>query len=88
VIGGNALLVAKEHGHRPLTMLTVYAAWTEGAPKRDIRALRAARNPKEAKTIWHWEGTGTPSDGVISTRPASSLRPFISGTFSVPDRSA
>jgi hypothetical protein len=33
MVGRNALLVAKEHGHRPLTMLTVYAAWTEGAPE-------------------------------------------------------
>jgi len=24
MFGRNALLVAKEHGHRPLTMLTVY----------------------------------------------------------------
>lgn len=41
MIGRNALLVAKEHGHRPLTMLTVYAAWTEGAPEQDIRTIRA-----------------------------------------------
>jgi hypothetical protein len=26
----NPLLIAKEHGHRILTMLTVYAAWTRG----------------------------------------------------------
>jgi len=56
MIGRNALLVAKEHGHRPLTMLTVYAAWAEGAPESDIRTIRTARNPKEEKTIRHWEG--------------------------------
>jgi integrase len=51
MIGRNALLVAKEHGHRPLTMLTVYAAWAEGAPESDSRAIRAARNPREERTI-------------------------------------
>jgi hypothetical protein len=29
MIGRNPLLVAKEHGHRLTTMLSVYAAWTE-----------------------------------------------------------
>jgi hypothetical protein len=57
MIGRNALLVAKEHGHRPLTMLTVYAAWTEGAVESDVRAIRTARNPKDRRTIgpprWH-----------------------------------
>jgi len=56
MIGRNALLVAKEHGHRPLTMLTVYAAWADGAPESDIRAIRAARNPKDEKMIRHGEG--------------------------------
>jgi hypothetical protein len=37
--------------HRPLTMLTVYAAWTEGAPDHDIRAIRATRNPKGWKGL-------------------------------------
>ena len=57
MIGRNALLVAKEHGHRPLTMLTVYAAWADGAPESDSRAIRAARNAEDDQTIRHEEGT-------------------------------
>ena len=34
MVGRNPLLVAKEHGHRPTTMLSVYAAWTEGSAYR------------------------------------------------------
>jgi hypothetical protein len=44
MIGRNPLLVAKEHGHRIITMLTVYAAWTEGAVEADIVAIRGAMN--------------------------------------------
>jgi len=65
MIGRNALLVTKEHGHRPLTMLKVYAAWVEGAPESDIRAIRAARNPKEWKPL----GTGKAPPGHRSTTP-------------------
>jgi hypothetical protein len=36
------LLIAKEHGHRILTMLTVYAAWTEGAVEADFWAIHDA----------------------------------------------
>ncbi len=42
--GRNPLLVAKEHGHRLTTMLTVYAAWAEGAVESDIAAIREAMN--------------------------------------------
>jgi len=38
----NPLLIAKEHGHRILTMLTVYAAWTEGAVEADFWAIHDA----------------------------------------------
>jgi hypothetical protein len=44
MIGRNPLLVAKEHGHRIATMLSVYAAWTEGAVEADITAIREPRN--------------------------------------------
>ena len=44
MIGRNPLLVAKEHGHRIATMLSVYAAWTEGAVEADIVAIREAMN--------------------------------------------
>lgn len=42
MIGRNPLLVAQLHGHRLLTMLMVYAAWTEGRPEADIRSIRKA----------------------------------------------
>jgi hypothetical protein len=44
MIGRNPLLVAKEHGHCIATMLSVYAAWTEGAVEADIVAIREAMN--------------------------------------------
>lgn len=42
MIGRNPLLVAKEHGHRLTTMLSVYAAWSEGAAESDILAIGEA----------------------------------------------
>ncbi len=42
MIDRSPLLVAKEHGHRVITMLSVYAAWTEGAAESDIIAIRDA----------------------------------------------
>jgi integrase len=77
MIGRNALLVAKEHGHRPLTMLTVYAAWTEGAPESDIRAIRHARNPNGRRGVRHLTGTDTSpsaSDAVNSVNAESQPR--------------
>jgi hypothetical protein len=44
MIGRNPLLVAKEHGHRLTTMLSVYAAWTDGAVDADVTAIRDAMN--------------------------------------------
>jgi len=38
--GRNPLWVAKQHGHGILTMLTVYAAWTDGALEVDVAAIR------------------------------------------------
>jgi integrase len=42
MIGRKPLFVAQQHGHRILTMLTVYAAWTEGSPEADIGSIRRA----------------------------------------------
>jgi hypothetical protein len=44
MVGRNPLLVAKEHGHRITTMLSVYAAWIEGAVETDVAAIRDAMN--------------------------------------------
>jgi integrase len=45
------LLVAKEDGHSPHTMLTTYAAWTEGATQIDVEAIRQSmeRSPELAR---------------------------------------
>jgi hypothetical protein len=42
MIGRNPLLVAQQHGHSPLTMLSVYAAWTAGSLEVDVAAIRRA----------------------------------------------
>jgi hypothetical protein len=42
MIGKNLLWVAKQHGHSVQTMLSTYAAWTEGAKDEDIELIRAA----------------------------------------------
>jgi integrase len=44
MVGHNPLWVAKQHGHRIATMLSVYAAWTEGAREEDIAAIKDAMN--------------------------------------------
>jgi integrase len=44
MVGHNVLLVAKEDGHSPHTMLTTYAAWTEGATEGDVETIRRAGN--------------------------------------------
>jgi integrase len=53
MVGHNVLLVAKEDGHSPHTMLTTYAAWTEGATETDVEAIRRAmeRSPERACTV-------------------------------------
>jgi len=47
MLGRNPLLVAKEHGHRMLTMLTVYTAWTE-APWKPMSSRSARRRATPA----------------------------------------
>lgn len=42
MIGENVLLVAKEDGHSTQTMLSTYAAWTEGATETDVGMIRKA----------------------------------------------
>jgi hypothetical protein len=77
MIGRNALLAAKEHGHRPLTMLTVYAAWTEGAAESDTRAVRTARNPKDRRTIGPPDGTATSALCSNATKSAAAPGPAV-----------
>jgi integrase len=42
MLGRNPLYVAQQHGHRILTMLTTYTAWTEGSLEADVAAIRRA----------------------------------------------
>jgi integrase len=42
MLGRNPLFVAKQHGHSLLTMLSVYAAWTDGSLEADVAAIRRA----------------------------------------------
>lgn len=39
MVGRNPLWVAKEHGHRITTMLSVYAAWIEGAVETNVAVI-------------------------------------------------
>ena len=66
MLGRNPLLVAKEHGHRVLTMLTVYAAWTEGAVEADLIALREAMGYARRKSPRHLAVTATAPAGSIT----------------------
>ena len=42
MIGKNLLWISKRHGHSVQTMLSTYAAWTEGAKDEDIELISAA----------------------------------------------
>jgi hypothetical protein len=90
MVGRNPLLVAKEHGHRPTTMLSVYAAWTEGAVEADITAIRDAMNcaggdGARHKTADEGSGRGTKAPtsttiGLAASRP--DRRPRARRTYS------
>jgi hypothetical protein len=49
MVGRNPLWVAKQHGNRIATMLSVYAAWTEDAAEEDIAASREAMNQADPR---------------------------------------
>jgi integrase len=64
----NPLLIAKEHGHRILTMLTVYAAWTEGAVEADFWAIHDAMYRTDLDTLRRRSVTHL---AAIGTTPAA-----------------
>jgi hypothetical protein len=65
MMGRNPLWVAKQHGHSILTMLTVYAAWTEGALEADVAAIRQAmRGPASASRVAPIDSIAEPSTGL------------------------
>ena len=51
--GKYLLWVAKQHGHGVSTMLTTYAAWTEGATDADVEAIKRAmeQRPRTAQIV-------------------------------------
>jgi hypothetical protein len=75
MIGRNPLLIAKEHGHRIVTMLTVYAAWVEGAVEADIEAIREARDPRRCRASSARRGDSTvPGSSVPVSRALKSAQ--------------
>jgi hypothetical protein len=44
MLGRNPLWVAKQHGHSISTMLSIYAAWVEGALEVDVETIRESMN--------------------------------------------
>ena len=73
MIGNNPLWVAKQHGHTITTMLKAYAAWTEGAPRSDIQAIKRAMAPESADSermkIPNRTVADAPHEGFRSIRP-------------------
>jgi hypothetical protein len=96
MVGRNPLLVAKEHGHRISTMLSVYAAWAEGAVEADIVAIREAMNRTARRRPSSRSATPAPAPafmpppeaGRSPSREASAAEtpsdPFGSGLVSEP----
>jgi hypothetical protein len=78
MVGRNPLLVAKEHGHRPTTMLSVYAAWIEGAVEADIAAIREAMN--------YADGSGTRKTVDDRAGPSRTKTPTVVPAAARPDR--
>ncbi|MDB6102662.1 MAG: phage integrase family protein [Gammaproteobacteria bacterium] len=72
MMGRNPLLIAKEHGHRILTMLTVYAAWTEGAVEADFWAIHDAMyrtdlDTLRSRSVASFTKVGTSPDAMAET---------------------
>jgi hypothetical protein len=44
MMGRNPLWVAKQHGHSISTMLSIYAAWVDGALEVDVETIRESMN--------------------------------------------
>lgn len=73
MMGDNVLLVAKEDGHSPQTMLSTYAAWTEDATEADIETIRQAieRSPHVLPSC----GDGSPASPLGTPGFATNLPP-------------
>jgi len=51
MLGKNPLWVALQHGHRIATMLSVYAAWVDGARECEVIAIRRAMGYEKAPMV-------------------------------------
>ena len=79
MIGKHPLWVAKQHGHTITTMLSVYAAWTEGAIETDIKAIKraVASSPRSSEQAAIAQGTAMGPPPVDSRPLAPVLSPGI-----------
>jgi integrase len=74
MVGRNPLFVAQQHGHGILTMLSVYAAWTEGSLPAEVTAIRRAmRGPATHTATTRSTSVSTAQDAAIVSRFASTL---------------
>ena len=72
MIGRNPLFVAKQQGHSVLTMLSVYATWTDGALPADMVAIRRAmRSTASLTTKAPGTSVSTPRNVGFGSTPAS-----------------
>jgi integrase len=44
MLGKTPLWVSKQHGHSPITMLRIYAAWTDGAVEADVQTIERSND--------------------------------------------
>ena len=79
MVGRNPLLVAKEHGHRVLTMLTIYAAWTEGAVEADVLAIRDAMYYRVQDALRRPANDSGPQSDLTAEAPFGVPRQYPSG---------
>ena len=64
MLGRNLLWVAKQHGHRTVTMLSTYAAWIDNAVDTDVDQIRRSM------------GLNRTDPGNVVKAGAQSARPF------------
>lgn len=62
--GKHPLWVSKQHGHTVLTMLTTYAAWTEGTRPEDAKAIRKAMRALAHATTLRLQPTTTAGEAL------------------------
>lgn len=72
MLGKNPLFVSKQHGHSLITMLRIYAAWTDGAVEADVQTIERSMGVTR---------TGTPRDRPRKP-PRSGGRPSTNETAS------